>query len=326
MSQAERIGIVIPTYNRLGFFKRALRSALTQSYPNLRVYVVDDGSTDGTWEHLLQIQDDRLTVFRNEKNLGPMLNLRRCVDVLDFDVTWVNILADDDFLAPDFVETVVGRLRMSDKSDVALGQILFVNANDETISQGRMLPGRETGPLDFLKARAHFRIDSYTAAALFRKEAILRVGGYPSIPTGIGGDDYLIYRLGKQGGISLVPAAKCFIRKHPGSYSLDENIYLKHAYSLRTYYEMMLNAIEQDSGSVRQEKDAKRYLRRHVICTLKELMRKIDYKTSLHVASFYKDSGLPVLRAIHIRNRLVRLVERMLGQKAALALARALGK
>jgi len=49
-------------------------------------------------------------------------------------------------------------------------------------------------------------------------------------------------------------------------------------------------------------------------------------KTSLHVASFYKDSGLPVLRAIHIRNRLVRLVERMLGQKAALALARALGK
>jgi glycosyltransferase involved in cell wall biosynthesis len=46
------VSIVIPTYNRASLVQRAIDSALSQTYPNVEVVVVDDGSTDDTVREL----------------------------------------------------------------------------------------------------------------------------------------------------------------------------------------------------------------------------------------------------------------------------------
>lgn len=46
------ISILIPTYNTKSFIKKTISCVLTQSYPNLEIIIVDDGSTDGTKEYL----------------------------------------------------------------------------------------------------------------------------------------------------------------------------------------------------------------------------------------------------------------------------------
>lgn len=67
------ISVVIPTYNRVQFIERAVRSVLNQTYSNLEVIVVDDGSVDETYEIIdrLKKQDGRLIFLRHFKNKGP---------------------------------------------------------------------------------------------------------------------------------------------------------------------------------------------------------------------------------------------------------------
>lgn len=60
--------MVIPTYNRLSYLKECIDSVRAQSFAPVEVIVVDDGSSDGTREWVLQQQDVALLV---QKNAGP---------------------------------------------------------------------------------------------------------------------------------------------------------------------------------------------------------------------------------------------------------------
>ena len=67
---APRFSIVIPTYNRSSSVLDTLRSCLEQTYSDLEIVVVDDGSTDDTRDVLAAIDDPRLVVVHQE-NAGP---------------------------------------------------------------------------------------------------------------------------------------------------------------------------------------------------------------------------------------------------------------
>lgn len=69
--------VVIPTCDRLVKTRRCVESLLAQDIEDLEVIVVDDGSRDGTVEDLRTIEDPRLTVLRNERNLGANASRNR---------------------------------------------------------------------------------------------------------------------------------------------------------------------------------------------------------------------------------------------------------
>ena len=62
------VSILIPARNEEANLKRLVPSLLSQSYENLEVVIVDDGSTDGTWDVLQRFDDNRLRSVREE---GP---------------------------------------------------------------------------------------------------------------------------------------------------------------------------------------------------------------------------------------------------------------
>ena len=72
MRELESLAIIVPTFNRLEFLVETVDSLLNQSYENLEIFIVNDGSTDKTTDYFKDLvkQDSRVRVFSSEENLG----------------------------------------------------------------------------------------------------------------------------------------------------------------------------------------------------------------------------------------------------------------
>ncbi len=69
------VSVVVPVYQAERYVRESLESIAGQSYPNLEIIVMDDGSTDGSAAIAAAIEDPRLRLHRNERNLGQFENV-----------------------------------------------------------------------------------------------------------------------------------------------------------------------------------------------------------------------------------------------------------
>lgn len=101
------VSICIPVFNRRKTVIRALDSALSQTYGNVEIIAVDNASTDGTFETLqhYSAKDSRVRCYRNDRNIGPVNNWKRCVELSHGEFT--KILYSDDRLTPCSVEELL---------------------------------------------------------------------------------------------------------------------------------------------------------------------------------------------------------------------------
>lgn len=69
-NEKKLVSVIIPAYNCEKTILRAVNSILNQKYKNIELIIIDDGSTDNTFDIVNNIQDKRITVLQ-EKNSGP---------------------------------------------------------------------------------------------------------------------------------------------------------------------------------------------------------------------------------------------------------------
>lgn len=91
--------VAIPVWNRLGFIKESTKSVFDQTFKDFELIIVDDASTDGTWEYIQTISDPRVKVFRNPQNAGVVHNWRCCLEKATG--KWFKFLLSDDLMLPD---------------------------------------------------------------------------------------------------------------------------------------------------------------------------------------------------------------------------------
>ena len=65
------VSVIIPTYNRKEIISRSIQSVLNQTYENIELIIVDDGSTDGTKEFVLEKYGDAVVYVENQRKKGP---------------------------------------------------------------------------------------------------------------------------------------------------------------------------------------------------------------------------------------------------------------
>lgn len=105
------VSIIIPTYNRAKYIKKAIHSCLNQSYKNIEVLIIDDCSPDNTKEVIESIKDDRIKYFKNEKNSWPCVSRNNGIKFSKGN--YINFLDDDDELLPEKIELQLEKFKTS---------------------------------------------------------------------------------------------------------------------------------------------------------------------------------------------------------------------
>lgn len=117
MKDSPLVSIIVTVFNKAGHVEQTLRSAIDQTYPNLEVIVIDDGSTDDSpgIVNALAARHTRLHAI-HQTNAGVAQARNR--GLAEAVGSFVNILDGDDLLYPGFVEQTVARLRENPALDV----------------------------------------------------------------------------------------------------------------------------------------------------------------------------------------------------------------
>ena len=102
----EKISIVMPCYNGIKYIKIAIDSLLSQTHQDWVLWVSDDGSNDGTRDYLRSLNDRRINVFFQEKNLGIFGNLNFLFSQKLDDITQI-FCQDDSFTDPQSLEKII---------------------------------------------------------------------------------------------------------------------------------------------------------------------------------------------------------------------------
>lgn len=105
------VTIVIPCYNVAKYIKRCIDSLVDQSFQKFKVILVDDKSTDDTYQYLLQLQATSgldIMVLQNSCNSGQAVSRNK--GILEADTKYITFCDSDDWYEPDFLKTMVSLL------------------------------------------------------------------------------------------------------------------------------------------------------------------------------------------------------------------------
>ena len=174
------VTVVIPAFNRVGTIRAAVESVLSQSYADLELLVVDDGSSDGTMSALAGMTDPRLRLLANPRNMGPSAARNTGIRAARGD--WVAFQDSDDEWLPDKLAKQMARIALTGPGCVAAYCGMLIDApKDGSLGPGgvRYYPDaslgvREGNLLEPLLRRSLIS----TQTLIARRDALLTIGGF----------------------------------------------------------------------------------------------------------------------------------------------------
>ena len=176
-----RLALCIPAYNAEKFLPRLLTSAQQQHIPFDEIWLYNDCSTDGTAELAARLG---ARVVSGEKNIGCSGGKNRLLQ--ETSCEWIHFHDADDDLKPDFTTLARKWIDKPDAPDVVLFNYESRRYEDEHLL---MLREFDAQALRTDPARYSIRNQINPYCGLYRRESLLRVGGYDEDPAVLYNED-----------------------------------------------------------------------------------------------------------------------------------------
>ena len=179
----ELVSIIIPVYNVERYLERCVNSVVNQTYSNIEILLIDDGSTDnsGTLADELGTRDERIKVV-HQKNGG--LSVARNTGLSIAKGNYIYFVDSDDYIDPDMIKTMYELLIKDDADFVCCGvdvvndqgHVLYYN---DDLDQYLKLNQKEA--FYYHVVRENTYISTSSCDKLFRKELLLKKPFVPGV-------------------------------------------------------------------------------------------------------------------------------------------------
>jgi glycosyltransferase involved in cell wall biosynthesis len=218
-----KVTVVVPAYNMEPYVERTLLSAVDQSYRNLEVLVIDDGSTDRTREIAERVAASHANVrVVSVANAGVAAARNLGIELADS--PYVAFLDADDLWAPGKIERQVASLAEHGHSEEWAGSYALyrlIDTRDRVLDNGP--PSHERG--DFFDEHLVWNPLGNGSNLLVRRDVALAIGGFNPdyAKAGVGGCEDLEFQLKllRHHKIELVREYLIGYRLHPAQMSAD---------------------------------------------------------------------------------------------------------
>ena len=173
--QTDLISVIVAAYNIADYIERGLNSICSQTYRNLEIIVVDDGSTDDTGALCDRIasEDERVHVI-HKKNGG--LAEARNVGIAGAKGSYIAFVDGDDWIDSDMYETMLGAMKEqhADAAVCRYRQVYKTHTDDQSVDRAILFEGQETLQY-YVQETKEYAIQNAAWNKLYRREILVNL-------------------------------------------------------------------------------------------------------------------------------------------------------
>lgn len=131
----KKVSVIVPLYNMDTLISKCIKSLIDQTYSNIQIVIIDDGSTDksGKLADEYKDNDSRITVIHHPQNLGIANGIDTGIRNSIGD--YILFLDSDNYIAPDMIEILLRIMNDCDCDVVQCGAYCFTDESDSIIDR-----------------------------------------------------------------------------------------------------------------------------------------------------------------------------------------------
>jgi glycosyltransferase involved in cell wall biosynthesis len=228
MFNGTTVSIIVPAFRHASFISKAIESALDQSFTGWEMIIINDGSPDDTKSAVEPFLDDPRIKYYEQQNMGQAASRNRGIAMARGD--FIQLLDDDDLLAPDGLEWKLEYLKAHPEASCIVGGVQYIDEEGKYLGSLQGLRGTVT-------LRRLFKSSAFASPgqALFRHSCFDDVGLFDADLQGVDDTDFM-FRLARNHRIEAVQRLALLYRWHGTNASAKKHKMLLPAYTVHARY------------------------------------------------------------------------------------------
>lgn len=166
------VSVIVPAYNHDKYIEKCIDSIIDQTYQNIEIIIINDGSTDKTMDKLAFYKNHKGVIIINQENKGLCKTLNIGLSLAKG--KYISVLASDDYLIRDKLEKQVAFLECSQQYGMCCAKAYEVN--DEGNNLGTVGAVIDESELSFQNLLEGNKIAVLTV--LIRSSVLKEIGGF----------------------------------------------------------------------------------------------------------------------------------------------------
>ncbi len=165
-----KVSIILSLYNSEKTVDETIKSILMQSYKNYEVIIINDGSTDKTYEVLKKYKKNKkIKIFNFNRNLGLAIRLNFAIEKSTGD--YIVRIDCDDLMTKKRIIHQLNQFKKDSSLDVVGGSALYING----FKKKKIYPVKKDSEI---KTKMNYHNPIIHSSVMFKKKSIIKLGGY----------------------------------------------------------------------------------------------------------------------------------------------------